>query len=223
MTTCCASRRGLVEPIRGRILSSSSSLSHLASGGAAAAPAHAAPPPEASADDLPGRALTAHPHPAEAPAADCLGHGQDDWAAGAGSTTTLPPAGPAFPSPALGTAPRQPAPGSPPSHGQVVLANVLAGSLAGGAAAALTTPFDVVKTRMQLSSAQQHHHQGGGATAATSMLGVLRQVVRQQGVAGLFVGVGPRAARCAPACAIVLFSYELLKRVLAEQQPQPQL
>lgn len=39
----------------------------------------------------------------------------------------------------------------------------------------------------------------------------LREVQREGGVRALFTGVGPRAVRAAPACAIVLASYELLK------------
>lgn len=41
----------------------------------------------------------------------------------------------------------------------------------------------------------------------------LRQVHREGGTRALFVGVGPRAVRAAPACAIVLASYEVLKAV----------
>ncbi len=39
----------------------------------------------------------------------------------------------------------------------------------------------------------------------------LRQVQREGGTRALFTGVGPRAVRAAPACAIVLASYEVLK------------
>lgn len=43
---------------------------------------------------------------------------------------------------------------------------------------------------------------------------VLRQVVAAEGPAGLFKGWGPRAARTAPACAVVVASYEVLKLLL---------
>jgi len=42
-------------------------------------------------------------------------------------------------------------------------------------------------------------------------MGVMRQVYAEEGLRGLFVGVGPRAGRSAPACAIVVACYELLK------------
>lgn len=69
-----------------------------------------------------------------------------------------------------------------------------------------TTPFDVIKTRVQTTPRTE----AGGSPLQTS-LGVMRQVHAEGGVKGLFVGLGPRAVRCAPACAIVVTSYELLK------------
>lgn len=81
-----------------------------------------------------------------------------------------------------------------------------AGTLAGAAAAVATTPFDVLKTRVQTAP----HTQTGAPSVHTS-IGVMKQVYAERGVKGLFVGLGPRAVRCAPACAIVVTSYELLK------------
>ena len=45
------------------------------------------------------------------------------------------------------------------------------------------------------------------------ILETLRKVGRDGGARALFAGVGPRALRAAPACAIVLASYEALKAV----------
>ena len=44
-----------------------------------------------------------------------------------------------------------------------------------------------------------------------SILQTLREIQREQGSRALFTGVGPRVVRAAPACAIVLASYEMLK------------
>ncbi|BDA48617.1 Solute carrier family 25 member 40 [Coccomyxa sp. Obi] len=88
------------------------------------------------------------------------------------------------------------------SHSEIVAANFAAGTIGGTVAAAVTTPLDVVKTRTQLAEGK-----------ALPIWATLRQVHREGGTRALFTGVGPRAVRAAPACAIVLASYEVLKAV----------
>ncbi len=106
------------------------------------------------------------------------------------------------------------------SSQQVVLTNMAVGGVAGGLAAAATTPFDVVKTRVQLGGGgaggggASSGGSGGGARASTWQ--VLRQVQQSQGVRGLYTGVWPRSLRAAPACAIVISVYEVIKSVLTE-------
>ncbi|KNC98556.1 uncharacterized protein SPPG_06245 [Spizellomyces punctatus DAOM BR117] len=76
----------------------------------------------------------------------------------------------------------------------------LSGAVAGTIAAILTTPFDVAKTVMQVGA------EGG-------MVPVLREIVRREGWRGLFRGVEPRVAKVAPACAVMVSSYEVGKRL----------
>lgn len=109
------------------------------------------------------------------------------------------------------------------SRGEILVANMLSGFIAGGVAAAVTTPFDVAKTRMQTTEPPptQQPTQGAQRMGAPPVwrlprvLRVLRSVAARDGLEGLFVGVKPRAARAAPACAIVISVYELLKDALA--------
>ena len=98
-----------------------------------------------------------------------------------------------------------PADGTSATKSQTLTANLIAGTLAGGSAAAVTTPLDVVKTRAQLE------HSTGSSIVQT-----LRHIAKDEGARGLFTGVGPRAVRAAPACAIVVASYEVIKSVYAE-------
>jgi solute carrier family 25 protein 39/40 len=122
----------------------------------------------------------------------------DAAAAAAAAAAGLPPPPPAC-------APEPPAP-----H-DVLRANIVAGFIAGGFAGAVTTPLDVAKTQMQLHPLCSTPGAPGGAPPPASLLGTLRRVAATQGAGGLFVGAMPRAMRAAPACAIVLASYELLK------------
>jgi solute carrier family 25, member 39/40 len=77
---------------------------------------------------------------------------------------------------------------------------------AGGLAGVLTVPADVIKTRQQ---AAEH-----GGMARSSVHDIARGILRDEGVQGFFRGVGPRVIKVAPACAIMMGSYELFKKVL---------
>ena len=105
-------------------------------------------------------------------------------------------------------------PASPsPSPAQALSVNLVAGAVSGSLSAVLTTPMDVVKTQMQLrspagSSCQQQQQ------AAAGTMQTLRDIWHTAGLRGLFVGVGPRAVKAAPSCAIVIGSYELIKALL---------
>jgi solute carrier family 25 protein 39/40 len=106
-------------------------------------------------------------------------------------------------------------PGRPVHHSQVeiLIANMVSGFVSGGLAAGITTPFDVVKTRMQIASPGSSSSSGGGG----QVFGILRDVYARDGIEGLFSGVKPRAYRAAPACAIVISVYELLKNWLTAE------
>lgn len=99
-----------------------------------------------------------------------------------------------------------PAPKRPVDHFALSFA---AGATAGGIAAALTTPFDVAKTRQQVSN--------DAAVDAGSRRGIvrhLRDIWRAEGVAGLTLGIGPRICKVAPSCAIMIGCYEFTKNYL---------
>ncbi|KAI9105881.1 mitochondrial carrier domain-containing protein [Phlyctochytrium arcticum] len=77
----------------------------------------------------------------------------------------------------------------------------IAGASSGTIAAVLTTPFDVAKTRQQISS----------SVHTSSTLKVLRDIHYNEGWAGVFRGLSPRVAKVAPACAVMISSYEIGK------------
>lgn len=80
--------------------------------------------------------------------------------------------------------------------------NALSGSLAGAAAAGITTPFDVAKTRVQTQCTMAQRQ---------STLKCLVSVAQQGGVRAVFSGWGPRTLRTAAAYSILMSSYELCK------------
>jgi solute carrier family 25 protein 39/40 len=90
---------------------------------------------------------------------------------------------------------------------------MVSGFVSGGLAAGITTPFDVVKTRMQIASPASSSSSGRGSR----VFGILKEVYARDGIEGLFAGVKPRAYRAAPACAIVISVYELLKNWLTDE------
>eukprot|EP00172_Hildenbrandia_rubra_P000546 Plantae.Rhodophyta-Hildenbrandia_rubra.ctg12832.p1 GENE.Plantae.Rhodophyta-Hildenbrandia_rubra.ctg12832~~Plantae.Rhodophyta-Hildenbrandia_rubra.ctg12832.p1 ORF type:complete len:333 (+),score=53.10 Plantae.Rhodophyta-Hildenbrandia_rubra.ctg12832:46-999(+) len=81
---------------------------------------------------------------------------------------------------------------------------LLAGTGAGSLAAFVTVPADVIKTRRQANLVQP-------PGASTSLGAVARDILREEGVGGLYRGVGPRVAKVAPACAIMMGSYEMFR------------
>jgi solute carrier family 25 protein 39/40 len=77
------------------------------------------------------------------------------------------------------------------------------GATSGTAAALLTSPLDVLKTRRQAFVMSTTPGQ------QTRALPLLRQIVRTEGVSALFAGLGPRIAKIAPACGIMIACYEV--------------
>jgi solute carrier family 25 protein 39/40 len=104
------------------------------------------------------------------------------------------------------------------------------GSTSGMIAAVCTTPLDVVKTRRQIDSQIVSlelpicDHQGAVAynprtekPRPTGTLQMMRKIVEHEGVTGLWRGNNARMMKVAPACAIMLSSYEVGKRLLTQE------
>ncbi|KAK6539636.1 hypothetical protein TWF694_009842 [Orbilia ellipsospora] len=92
----------------------------------------------------------------------------------------------------------------------------VAGATSGAVAAFVTTPFDVGKTRRQVWRAASDV--AGDANTTTmmksegSMPKVLMEIYQTEGMRGLFRGCVPRMLKVAPACAIMISSYEIGKK-----------
>lgn len=92
----------------------------------------------------------------------------------------------------------------------------LAGSVSGASAAVLTNPLDVVKTHMQVSLGESGKGQGR-QMGTGSLYDIMQKVVSKHGIIGLYAGLVPRVAKIAPACAIMISSYEAFKKYFTEK------
>ncbi|RKP14113.1 mitochondrial carrier domain-containing protein [Piptocephalis cylindrospora] len=79
-----------------------------------------------------------------------------------------------------------------------------AGAIAGMPAAYLTTPADVIKTRLQVKARK-------GQTSYTGILDAARKIRQEEGIRALFKGGPARVLRSSPQFGTTLMVYELLK------------
>lgn len=99
----------------------------------------------------------------------------------------------------------------------------IAGATSGSLAAFVTTPFDVGKTRQQVfrhmgDTSPPSAVSGGNAVAnlrpeQLSLPKFLLHIFREEGMSGLFRGWVARCLKVAPACAIMISTYELGKKM----------
>eukprot|EP00240_Pyramimonas_obovata_P004204 CAMPEP_0118933780 /NCGR_PEP_ID=MMETSP1169-20130426/12477_1 /TAXON_ID=36882 /ORGANISM="Pyramimonas obovata, Strain CCMP722" /LENGTH=379 /DNA_ID=CAMNT_0006876589 /DNA_START=858 /DNA_END=1997 /DNA_ORIENTATION=+ len=95
--------------------------------------------------------------------------------------------------------------GNKPSDSSSTCADLLIGGTAGGLAAAGTTPFDVVKTRMMCTASQR-----------PTVFSAARDVYRTSGAKGYFIGIGPRSLSNGINSAVFFCFYEALRQVMKE-------
>ncbi|KAJ6051772.1 hypothetical protein N7499_011150 [Penicillium canescens] len=109
---------------------------------------------------------------------------------------------------------------------QAFLDSFISGAVSGSVAAFVTTPFDVGKTRQQVfrhlddgaltGPPRPALHPGKLAPEQLSLPNFLMHIFREEGTAGLFRGWTARCLKVAPACAIMISTYELGKRMARE-------
>lgn len=102
------------------------------------------------------------------------------------------------------------------NHTETLVDSFIAGAGSGAVAAFVTTPFDVGKTRQQVL----HHTKEELSSASRSirpeeksMPRFLWHIFQEQGASGLFRGWTARCLKVAPACAIMISSYEVGKKM----------
>lgn len=98
------------------------------------------------------------------------------------------------------------------SHTSVLADSFLAGAASGGIAAFFTTPFDVGKTRQQ-TVLQDSAARKRDLPENRTMPRFLWHIYCNEGMSGLFRGWAARCLKVAPACAIMISSYEVGKKL----------
>ena len=84
------------------------------------------------------------------------------------------------------------------------------GAIAGGIAAAVTTPLDVVKTRLMTQTRTE------AVQRYTGVADAFRRIVREEGATALLRGIGPRVLWISMGGAVFIGSFEELRRQLQE-------
>lgn len=102
-------------------------------------------------------------------------------------------------------------------HTATFVDSFIAGALSGAVASVMTMPFDVGKTRQQVFKDARSSASDATTRALApeelSMPRFLYHIFKQEGFAGLWRGWVPRTLKVAPACAIMISSYEVGKRM----------
>ncbi|KAL8717531.1 MAG: hypothetical protein Q9225_005238 [Loekoesia sp. 1 TL-2023] len=104
------------------------------------------------------------------------------------------------------------------NHTATFVDSFLAGATSGAVASIVTTPFDVGKTRQQVLERDDHKKTPRSEKSALrpeerSMPRFLYHIWKTEGTAGLFRGWAARCLKVAPACAIMISSYEIGKKM----------
>jgi len=86
--------------------------------------------------------------------------------------------------------------------------NMLVGAIAGSFSAAITTPLDVVKTRLMTDKTVATISFSSAFKAASTL-------AKTEGISGLFSGLGPRVVYVGPSCGLFFVVYEATKVHLA--------
>ncbi|XP_053988123.1 calcium-binding mitochondrial carrier protein Aralar1 isoform X3 [Hylaeus anthracinus] len=86
------------------------------------------------------------------------------------------------------------------------LSLLVSGALAGVPAAALVTPADVIKTRLQVVARE-------GQTTYNGLADCARKIYKEEGARAFWKGATARVFRSSPQFGVTLFTYELLQRL----------
>lgn len=85
---------------------------------------------------------------------------------------------------------------------------LISGTFAGVVTSILTNPLEVAKTRLQLL---ERNHSGDSIKLRQGFAGMLKDIIKREGLSGLTKGLRPRIMLRVPGSAISLWGYEVIK------------
>ncbi|KAG6497250.1 hypothetical protein ZIOFF_045144 [Zingiber officinale] len=91
------------------------------------------------------------------------------------------------------------------------VATLLIGSAAGAISSSATFPLEVARKHMQVGAV-------GGRQVYKNMLHALLSILEQEGIGGLYKGLGPSCTKLVPAAGISFMCYEACKKILIDQE-----
>ncbi|XP_075067992.1 mitochondrial glutathione transporter SLC25A40 [Mixophyes fleayi] len=98
----------------------------------------------------------------------------------------------------------------------------VSGAVSGSIAALVTLPFDVVKTRRQIEVGELEVL-NESKKSSRSTWKIMSSIISENGFRGLFAGLIPRLIKIAPACAIMISTYEFGKSFFRKLNDEQQL
>ncbi|KAG9459557.1 hypothetical protein H6P81_004065 [Aristolochia fimbriata] len=107
---------------------------------------------------------------------------------------------------------------APSSRG--LLCNAGAGAAAGVIAATFVCPLDVIKTRFQVHGLPKL---GSGSIKGSLIVGSLQEIVKKEGIRGMYRGLSPTVLALLPNWAVYFTIYEQLKSLLSSNDGTHQL
>lgn len=90
------------------------------------------------------------------------------------------------------------------------IATLLIGSAAAAVSSSATFPLEVARKHMQAGAV-------GGRQVYKNMLHALLSILEQEGIGGLYKGLGPSCMKLVPAAGISFMCYEACKRILTDK------
>lgn len=90
---------------------------------------------------------------------------------------------------------------------------LLIGSAAGALSSSATFPLEVARKHMQVGALS-------GRQVYKNVIHTLASIVEQEGIKGLYKGLGPSCMKLVPAAGIAFMCYEASKRILVEDDEE---